>query len=70
MKNCCNALLGTVVTAWLAATAAAHPGHGVTESTSVAHYVVEPLHAAPWLAALAALFGCLAWRLLRRRSAV
>ena len=67
MKFCCNAVFGTFVTGCLAATAAAHPGHGVTDANSVTHYVAEPLHAVPWVAAAGALIGCLAWRLLRAR---
>jgi hypothetical protein len=27
----------------------AHPGHGVTHPDSVAHHLVEPVHAVPWL---------------------
>jgi hypothetical protein len=27
----------------------AHPGHGVTHPDNVAHQIVEPVHAVPWL---------------------
>lgn len=38
--------VGTVVSAWIvqAGVVAAHPGHGVTESGTPAHYVLEPQH--------------------------
>jgi hypothetical protein len=47
-----------------AATAAAHPGHGQSEPTSVWHYLTEPLHVAVALAAVAA--ALLLARLARR----
>lgn len=27
----------------------AHPGHGVTDPQTVAHQLVEPVHAVPWM---------------------
>lgn len=32
----------------------AHPGHGVTDPQTPAHYVMEPVHALPLLSLLAA----------------
>lgn len=43
----------------------AHPGHGVTDPSSVAHYVLEPLHVAPVLI-VAAAAALVLW--LRRRK--
>ncbi|QDU36566.1 hypothetical protein Mal4_08530 [Maioricimonas rarisocia] len=35
------------------AVAQAHPGHGTIDASQPAHYVVEPLHAAPWIGLVA-----------------
>jgi hypothetical protein len=48
----------------VAGTAWAHPGHGVTDPDTPAHYVVEPLHAIPVLV----LIGGVALALYRIRS--
>jgi hypothetical protein len=52
---------------WLAAgSAMAHPGHGAaTGSTSLAHYLSEPVHVAPLLLAIAAAFALARWRTRR-----
>ncbi|MEW4527881.1 hypothetical protein [Maioricimonas sp. JC845] len=47
--------------------AQAHPGHGTIDASQPAHYVIEPLHAAPWIglvavAAAAALFARGYWK--------
>lgn len=50
------------------ATAFAHPGHGVIDDQSPAHYVLEPVHALPLLLLAGACAG--AWyavRALRQR---
>jgi hypothetical protein len=39
----------------------AHPGHGQTEPTSPAHYLVEPLHVAPVLLILLGAGATLVW---------
>ncbi|MGE3800595.1 MAG: hypothetical protein AB7H80_06210 [Candidatus Kapaibacterium sp.] len=44
----------------------AHPGHGESNSTSPLHFLLEPEHLVPTLAALAAVVIILLWR--RRRS--
>jgi hypothetical protein len=46
------------------APAVAHPGHGATDSTTVAHYLLEPVHAAPVVVA-AVIFAGARW-LMRR----
>jgi hydrogenase/urease accessory protein HupE len=48
-------------------TALAHPGHGTTEPTSAAHYLVEPAHLAAF-AAVSVVIG-LGFALLRSRRA-
>jgi hypothetical protein len=48
--------------------ALAHPGHGITEGTSVIHYVVEPLHIGPVLLLLATGFTTALWLKRRRNS--
>lgn len=50
-----------------ALTAFAHGGHGVTPPTSLLHYLVEPLHVLPELAAIG-LVAVAAWLLHRKRS--
>ncbi len=47
----------------------AHPGHGVTEGDSAAHYLFEPLHAAPVVLVLMAGLAAGVW-LKRRRNAL
>ncbi|MCB0713166.1 MAG: hypothetical protein KDD67_12620 [Ignavibacteriae bacterium] len=44
----------------------AHPGHGESNGTSPLHFLLEPEHVVPTLAALAAVVTILLWR--RRRS--
>jgi len=44
----------------------AHPGHGVTESDSAVHYLIEPLHIGPVLLLLAAGVTTGLW--LKRRN--
>ena len=58
-------LMAMVIAATSAATVLAHPGHGVTDPETPAHYVLEPVHAIPVLLLLAA---CLLVA-LRRRAA-
>jgi hypothetical protein len=62
--------------ALLAATASrvalAHPGHGVTDPDSVAHQVVEPVHAVPWMLLVGIsvaliVTGSLLWKQQRHR---
>lgn len=47
-------LMAMVVAATSAATVLAHPGHGVTDPETPAHYVLEPVHAIPVLLLVAA----------------
>ncbi len=63
--------------AWLAAclmlcpeSASAHPGHGVTQPETAAHYVLEPLHALPVLLIALAIGGVLHAARLRRKAAI
>ena len=59
------AFLGIVLS--MAGQVWAHPGHGATEPSSLAHYTVESMHSLPlWLALAAAATGILAWQLRRR----
>ncbi len=58
---CC--LFGLSASLW------AHPGHGTTDSGSIAHQVAEPVHLLPLVAGLGVV--ALLWtasRLLRRRQ--
>jgi hypothetical protein len=41
--------LTAVIIATTSRIALAHPGHGVTDPDSVAHQIVEPVHAVPWI---------------------
>lgn len=41
--------LPAILVAVAPAVVLAHPGHGVTDPDSVAHQIVEPVHAVPWL---------------------
>ena len=57
--------LGTcAILATVASLASAHPGHGVTDPSSGTHWMVEPLHLLPWVAAVVAIVTVAA---LRRR---
>ncbi len=58
-------LMGMLVTGTSAGTVLAHPGHGVTDPETPAHYVLEPVHAIPVLLLVAACW-LVAWR--RRAS--
>ena len=44
----------------------AHPGHGVTDASSPAHYILEPLHIAPVL--IVATAAAVVFWLLRRKD--
>lgn len=65
--------LPAIILAVSSSAALAHPGHGVTDPESVAHQIVEPVHAVPWLLligialTLAATAGLL-WKQHRRRA--
>lgn len=61
MKRVGLAMLVCTQAAW------AHEGHGATEGSSLLHWLAEPLHAVPVLAALA-VAGVLAWRGRRTRA--
>ncbi len=61
-----TAALFTAAAASLPAAAFAHPGHGATQSASVAHYLLEPVHASA-LAALLTL-SAISFVLVRRRA--
>ena len=52
----------------LTSSAFAHPGHGSTEPGRAAHYLLEPLHVAPFVSLLMA-GGAVATYYLRRRLA-
>ncbi|MFG0333953.1 MAG: hypothetical protein ACF8TS_11370 [Maioricimonas sp. JB049] len=43
----------TLSAALITTIAHAHPGHGTIDASQPAHYVVEPLHAAPWIGLVA-----------------
>lgn len=64
--------LPALILAVSSSVALAHPGHGVTDPDSVAHQIVEPVHAVPWLLligiglTLGAMAG-LWWKQLRNR---
>ena len=47
-------LLAAAMLACAAGNAWAHPGHGVTDPETPAHYVIEPVHALPVLVLIAA----------------
>jgi hypothetical protein len=46
-------LLFSVIASGLASEVMAHGGHGVTAPSSIAHYLLEPLHMLPAFAPLA-----------------
>lgn len=53
--------------------ATAHPGHGTTDPASVAHQVVEPVHALPWMLLAGVLItlvgtGLMLWRNRRQHA--
>lgn len=51
------ATVTTLFATLTAAIAQAHPGHGTIEASQPAHYVVEPMHAAPWIGLVAVAAG-------------
>ena len=58
--------LGLLTLALAAATVApqawGHPGHGTTvEPTSTFHYLTEPFHLLPWIAAAAGAYVLVRW---------
>jgi hypothetical protein len=62
----CGSAFG-VVLAW-GAVASAHPGHGTIPADSPAHYVLEPVHALPVVAIVAAIAGVLVYRRRNREQ--
>jgi hypothetical protein len=46
--------LAAAVMVYVAECAWAHPGHGMTDPETPAHYVIEPVHAVPVLILIAA----------------
>ncbi len=61
--------LFAAVSSVFALTVLAHSGHGNTAPSSLAHYLIEPLHTAQALAPLA-LVAISVWLLRRKRSRV
>ena len=47
----------------VAAIASAHPGHGASESSTLTHYLTEPVHLG-WGLPLGLILGVLVWRRL------
>ena len=61
--------ISTLALALAPATALAHPGHGTTDPGSVAHYLLDPVHAMIFgVATCMAVFTAVGWRRRRRAS--